>query len=62
VLQDIATSGQHARIERRGDQTLVVELNSSNGTFVNGQRIQQAQLAGGETIMMGNTHLRFDAL
>ena len=62
VLQDSAASGQHARIERRGEQTFIVDLGSSNGTFVNGQRAQQAQLVGGETILIGNTHLRFDVL
>lgn len=62
VLQDITASGSHARIERRGNQTFIMDWNSSNGTFVNGQRVQQAQLVGGETILIGSTHLRFDLL
>ena len=62
VLQDPSASGHHARIEQRGSQSFIVDLNSSNGTFVNGQRIQQAQLTGGEVILMGDTHLRFEAL
>ena len=62
VLQDTTVSGRHARIERQGDQAVIVDLNSSNGTFVNGQRITQTLLNGGETILMGDTHLRFEAL
>ncbi|MEA3310177.1 MAG: SPFH domain-containing protein [Chloroflexota bacterium] len=62
VLQDSSVSGHHARIEQRGAQSFVVDANSSNGTFVNGQRITQAQLTGGEVILMGDTHLRFEIL
>jgi hypothetical protein len=62
VLQDTGVSGYHARFELRGAQAFVVDQNSSNGTFVNGQRVQQTQLAGGEVILMGDTHLRFDRL
>jgi hypothetical protein len=62
VLQDDTASGHHARFERQGNQSFILDLNSSNGTFVNGQRVQQAQLFGNETILMGDTHLRFEAL
>lgn len=62
VLQDTAVSGHHARVERRGDQAFVIDLSSSNGTFVNGQRVQHAQLTGGEVILIGDTHLRFEVL
>jgi hypothetical protein len=62
VLQDVSVSGRHARIEQRGLQVVLTDMNSSNGTFVNGQRVQQVQLAGGETILLGDTQLRFEKL
>jgi hypothetical protein len=62
VLQDISVSGRHARIEQRGTQVFVVDMNSSNGTLVNGQRVQQVQLSGGETIRLGDTSLRIEML
>ena len=62
VLQDISVSGHHARLELHGVQAFVIDQNSSNGTFINGQQIQQAQLNGGEVILMGDTHLRFERL
>jgi adenylate cyclase len=62
VLQDASVSGHHARIEQRGPQVFLVDMNSSNGTLVNGQRVQQAQLTGGETIRLGDTHLRIEML
>jgi hypothetical protein len=62
VLQDISVSGHHARFELHGVQAFVIDQGSSNGTCVNGQQIQQAQLSGGEVILMGDTHLRFERL
>jgi hypothetical protein len=60
VLQDDSVSGHHARIELRGAQAFIIDQGSSNGTYVNNQRLQQAQLLGGEMILMGDTRLRFE--
>jgi hypothetical protein len=60
VLQDNSVSGHHARIELRGAQVFVIDQGSFNGTYVDNQRLQQAQLVGGEVILMGDTRLRFE--
>ncbi|MBN1812524.1 MAG: FHA domain-containing protein [Anaerolineae bacterium] len=60
VLQDNSVSGHHACIELRGAQAFIIDQGSSNGTYVNGRRLQQAQLFGGEVILMGDTRLRFE--
>ncbi len=39
ILRGPATSGHHARLERRGDQLWLVDLGSTNGTLVNGEPI-----------------------
>ena len=46
----------HARIERQSDGALLIEdLGSSNGTFVNGQRITQATpLKAGDRLLFGD--------
>lgn len=62
VLQDASVSGFHARIEQQGALVVLTDMDSSNGTFVNGQRVQRVQLVGGETILLGDTHLRFEKL
>lgn len=50
----------HARIERQGDLFLVRDLNSTNGTFVNGQRVHGAQpLSAGDELMIGPARLAF---
>lgn len=58
-IPDGTISRQHARIERRGDTFVVVDLNSANGTFVNGQRVQQHLLQDGDEIRVGQVRMRF---
>ena len=40
VLDDEYISRIHARIEKNGEDVYVMDLNSTNGTFVNGERLQ----------------------
>lgn len=40
VLDDEHISRIHARIEKNGDDVYVMDLNSTNGTFINGERLQ----------------------
>ena len=62
VLNDPNTSRRHAEIRRGLQGTTVVDLGSTNGTKVNGQRITgDHTLAAGDIITVGNTHLRFEA-
>ena len=62
VLNDPNTSRRHAEIRRGLQGTTVVDLGSTNGTKVNGQRITgEHTLAAGDIITVGNTHLRFEA-
>jgi hypothetical protein len=60
VLQDDSISGHHARIELRGAQVFIIDQGSFNGTYINNQRLPQAQLVGGEVILLGDTRLRFE--
>lgn len=58
TLQDGKASRQHARIERREDNFWLVDLGSSNGVFVNEQRITEAALlAPGDQIRIGDSLL-----
>ena len=62
VLNDPNVSRRHAEIRRGLQGTTVVDLGSTNGTKVNGQRITaEHTLAAGDIITVGNTHLRFEA-
>jgi pSer/pThr/pTyr-binding forkhead associated (FHA) protein len=59
ILRDPATSGHHARLERRGEQFWVVDLGSTNGTFVNGEAIQEKQLNSGDRLTIGQNSVQF---
>ena len=59
LAHDLKVSRQHARLERDRDQWHLLDLGSANGTYVNDQRVQQAQLKVGDHIRMGDTVFEF---
>ncbi|HET7375612.1 MAG TPA: ATP-binding cassette domain-containing protein, partial [Anaerolineae bacterium] len=52
-LDSPLVSHHHARLERSGPAHLLIDLNSTNGTFVNSQRIDRAQLNAGDIVQIG---------
>ncbi len=54
-------SREHARIFRRGTEFQVADLNSSNGTFVNGTKVTRSPLRTGDTLRLGSVDLLFEA-
>ncbi|HYL07862.1 MAG TPA: FHA domain-containing protein [Candidatus Udaeobacter sp.] len=62
ILRDPATSGHHARLERRGEQFWIVDLGSTNGTFVNGEAVQEKQLNTGDRLTIGQNAVHFSLL
>jgi transcriptional regulator with GAF, ATPase, and Fis domain len=56
-LDDPHVSRRHLAIDVQGRMLRITDLGSSNGTFVNGVRVLDALLAGGETIRLGRTDL-----
>ncbi|TMF20225.1 MAG: FHA domain-containing protein [Chloroflexi bacterium] len=59
ILRDPATSGHHARLERRDEAFWVVDLGSTNGTFVNGESVQEKQLNHGDRLTVGQNSVHF---
>jgi len=53
LLLDQNVSRRHAELAIDGDQLIVTDLGSHNGTFVNGNRIQQSALASGDVLEIG---------
>ena len=60
VLTDAGVSWHHARIEDRGDSWALVDLGSTNGMAVNGQKQPEAMLSANDKIVVGRTVLRFE--
>jgi two-component system, cell cycle response regulator len=52
-IDDQGLSRQHLRIRRVGGSSVLEDLNSSNGTFVNGERISSRCLQNGDTVQLG---------
>jgi hypothetical protein len=63
VLTDPEVSRRHARLETQGGVVFVRDLESSNGTFLNGQRLRSAiETREGDTIDVGTTRLIVEQL
>jgi two-component system cell cycle response regulator len=60
VLSDPGVSWQHALVEDQGDKYVVVDLESTNGTYVNGQRVTEKSLEPGDKLRVGGTTIRFE--
>ncbi|GIX02984.1 MAG: hypothetical protein KatS3mg112_1921 [Thermogutta sp.] len=58
-LHDAGVSRHHAEIRRVENRYRLIDLNSSNGTIVNGRRIQEHWLNSGDQIQMGRTLMLF---
>ncbi len=62
VLLDPEVSSLHARIARAGGPPILIDANSTNGTFVNGERITNRALRAGDQIQLGDVHLLVEAI
>jgi two-component system, cell cycle response regulator len=60
TLNDGLVSWHHASIEDRGDEWAVVDLGSTNGVQVNGEKVADAVLKPNDTIVFGSTVARFE--
>ena len=56
-LDDESVSRMHAILEVTQDQVSLIDLGSTRGTFVNGQRINKATLQSGDTITVGDVRV-----
>jgi pSer/pThr/pTyr-binding forkhead associated (FHA) protein len=62
-LDNRALSRRHAQIEKRGAAIWVRDLNSQNGTYVNGNRINEPlALNGGDIVEVGRYHVRIEGV
>jgi hypothetical protein len=60
VVDDPNVSRRHAEIRRLGEGYSLVDLGSTNGTEVNGQRVGETSLMNGDVIGVGTTRLTFE--
>lgn len=60
VLENLLVSGHHARLDQAGKDYVLTDLQSKNGTYVNGTRITSAKLKHGDQILVGKHTLVFE--
>jgi hypothetical protein len=58
-IDDPGISRRHAELRRSGGDVTVVDLGSTNGVVVDGERVEQARLRDGSRVVMGSTTLVF---
>ncbi len=58
-LDESSVSRRHAILVPRTNGARILDDRSSNGTFVNGRRVQQADLSNGDVIVIGRVVLRY---
>lgn len=60
-LVDPSVSRMHATLEPQGDHLVVRDAGSTNGTFVNGERVQLRALRAGDRVAFGKTEMAVEA-
>jgi predicted component of type VI protein secretion system len=61
VIDNLAVSGFHARIDKKGSDYILTDLQSTNGTFVNDEKISSRKLSHGDNILIGKHLILFVA-
>ena len=57
LLDNLGVSRTHAKILRQGNSLQIVDLNSGNGTFLNGKWVNEATVSAGDTVGIGKFSL-----
>ncbi|MCC6741413.1 MAG: protein kinase [Planctomycetia bacterium] len=59
TINDTMASRNHFKVEARAGAYVVVDLNSKNGTLLNGSRVRESKLVAGDRIQVGETVFSF---
>jgi hypothetical protein len=59
-IADGSVSSHHAEVILRGAEILIRDLNSTNGTFINNEKITEMVLKPGQTLRLGQVELKID--
>ena len=59
-IADGSVSSHHAEILLQGSDIVIRDLNSTNGTFINGEKITETVLKPGQTLRLGQVELKID--
>lgn len=59
VIDNLAISGEHAVLQLAGQEVSIEDLNSTNGTYVNGKSVKKQLLQHSDVIEIGKYHIQY---
>ena len=59
-IAEASVSSHHCEVHLRGTEVLIRDLNSTNGTFINNEKITESPLKPGQTLRLGNVELKLE--
>lgn len=59
-IAEPSVSSHHCEVLMRGEEVVVRDLNSTNGTFINGEKVSESVLKPGQTLRLGQVELKLD--
>ena len=59
VIDNLAVSGEHAVLQMVGSDVFIEDLNSTNGTYINGKAIKKQLLTHNDTVEIGKYKIKF---
>ncbi len=59
VIDNLAVSGEHAALQMVGNDVFIEDLNSTNGTYINGKAIKKQLLVHNDTVEIGKYKIKY---
>ena len=59
VIDNLAVSGEHAVLQMMGNEVYLEDLNSTNGTYVNGKAVKKQLLQNSDTVEIGKYKIKY---
>src|ERR1041384_6296002 len=60
-IAEPSVSSHHCEVLQRGAEVVVRDLNSTNGTFINGEKVTEAVLKPGQVLRLGQIEIRLES-
>src|ERR1700712_4837489 len=59
VIDNLAVSGEHALLQMTGAEVFIEDLNSTNGTYINGKAVKKQLLSNNDVVEVGKYRIKF---
>ena len=59
MIDNLAVSGEHAVLQMVGHDVFIEDLNSTNGTYINGKAVKKQLLAHNDTVEIGKYKIKY---